>query len=1156
VTGPLEAYLAELASVRASGAGLPETSYYPALANLFDAVGRQLQPRVHCVMQLRNRGAGLPDGGFFTAEQLRTGGADGVVADQLPARGALEIKPASDDALATAGSEQVARYCARYRQVLVTNLREFVLVGSDGGGPPVPLEKYCLAADESAFWRALDTPHALVARHEHAFTEYLQRVLLHAAALGDARDLAWFLASYARDARARVEGVPLPALEGVRSALEEALGLRFEGPKGERFFRSSLVQTLFYGVFAAWAIWARRGPATAERFDWRLAAYELQVPVLRKLFHEVADPGQLELLRLTEVLQWACGALRRVDRPTFFASFVTDHAVQYFYEPFLEAYDPQLRKDLGVWYTPPEIVRYMVARVDRVLRDEMGLPDGLADERVHVLDPAAGTGSFLVEVLRRIHTTLQEKEGAALAPSLTRKAALERVSGFEILPAPFVVAHLQVGLLLQELGAPLDERAGERAGVYLTNALTGWDSPTEPKTRLLFPELQAERDLAQRVKRDTPILVVLGNPPYNAFAGVSPAEEQGLVAPYKKGLVSSRGVRKFNLDELYVRFLRVAERRIAEMTGRGVIAFISSFSYLSDPSFVVLRERFLREFDALWFDCLNGDSRETGKRTPDGRPDPSVFSSEYNRAGIRLGTVVGVMLRKSERAPAPVVRYRDFWGRRKREDVLASLEVEPFDAQYRTVRPEAAARWSFRPRVAASQGYESWPRVVELCAEAPISGLQEMRRGDLMAIDRERLERRMRAYFDRETRWPELVKLAPGLTRPAGRYDPKTARKKLLKADKYEPRAFRRYALHPLDVRWCYHATTRPLWNEPRPNLVKQAWHGNRFLVVRMFAERPHEHVPMTVASVLPDYHLLRPNAVAIPFEIRRDDGRARQGETGRLFASGRTTHANLSPAACAWLEGLGVGQDGHDGEAARLVWLHVLAVAHSPAYLRDNAGSLRHDWPRVPVPATRAALEASAALGARVAALVDVEQDVPGVTDGTLRPELRRVALPARHDGRPLDARRGDLRVTAGWGHAGARGVVMPGRGRLVRRPWGPTEIEALSSGVEPLALDRDLALAQLGATTCDVHLNEQVFWSHVPEAVWAYTIGGYQVLKKWLSYREAGVLGRDLSLDELRAFSQLARRLAALALLQPALDANYAAVGSGAVAWRGAGA
>ena len=332
--------------------------------------------------------------------------------------------------------------------------------------------------------------------------EYLTRVLAHQATLNAPKDVAWLLASYARQALAQVEGQPgLPALREVKKALEEGLGIAFEAGKGLHFFHSTLVQTLFYGVFSAWVLWAREDAHKGERFDWRDAAWYLRVPMLQALFEQVAAPSKLRGLGLVEVLDWTGDALNRVDREAFFARFAEDEAVQYFYEPFLEQFDPQLRKDLGVWYTPNEVVRYMVERVDRALRDDLGIADGLADESVHVLDPCCGTGAFLVEVLRKIDATLSTHGLGAMKGAKVRKALVERIHGFEIMPAPFVVAHLQAGLFLQSIQAPLKE--GERAGVYLTNALTGW---YEAKQAPLpgFPELAEERDKAIRVKRDAP----------------------------------------------------------------------------------------------------------------------------------------------------------------------------------------------------------------------------------------------------------------------------------------------------------------------------------------------------------------------------------------------------------------------------------------------------------------------------------------------------------------------------------------------------------------------------------------------------------------------------------------------------------------------------
>ena len=517
--------------------------------------------------------------------------------------------------------------------MLVTNTRDFVLVGEDAAGRPARLETFRLAADAEDFARKLDKPRAFARETGPGLGEYLARALSHRAALAEPRDLAWLLASYARDGLARVEAAgDAPSLAAVRRALEDALGVRFEGERGARFFRSTLVQTLFYGVFSAWVLWARQLPPPTGAYRWREAVWHLRAPVLRALFQQLSDPGRLQPLGLVEVLDWTSAALDRVDRAAFFARFNEGEAVPYFYEPFLEAFDPDLRKQLGVWYTPAEVVRYMVARVDRALKDDLDISDGLAAENVYVLDPCCGTGAYLAEVLRRIAANLEGRGLGALAGARVKQAALERVFGFEIMPAPFVVAHLQVGLTMRDLDAPLADDGMERVGVFLTNALTGW----EPRTTkpLPFPELEEERDRAERVKQETPVLVILGNPPYNGFAGMAVDEERALSDAYRTTRRARRPEGQ-GLNDLYIRFFRMAERRIAEKTGRGVVCFISNYSWLDGLSFTGMRERYLEAFDAVRIDCLNGDKYKTGKVAPDGTPDPSIFSTEGDPVGIQ-----------------------------------------------------------------------------------------------------------------------------------------------------------------------------------------------------------------------------------------------------------------------------------------------------------------------------------------------------------------------------------------------------------------------------------------------------------------------------------------------------------------------------------------
>lgn len=357
---------------------------------------------------------------------------------------------------------------AAYRLVVVTNLRAFQIIGSGPGAHPVRLEGFSLAKTAPAFWELVATPRKSALAIGSAFVEYLKRALSQTVALVQPKDVAWFLASYARDALARVEaaGNRVEALKTVRQALEDARGIAFEGERGDRFFRSTLVQTLFYGLFSAWVIWARNTPRNPERFDWRAAGWHLHVPFVATLFQQLTSPAQLRPLGLTQVLDWTGDTLNRIDAAEFMARFDQGQAVQYFYEPFLAAFDPILRKQFGVWYTPTEVVDYMVARVDRALKDELQIADGLADPRVYVLDPCCGTGGFINAVLHRIRDNLNDHGlGDALADRL-REAATSRVFGFEIMPAPFVVAHLQAGLALAAMDAPLTDDM--RPAIYLT----------------------------------------------------------------------------------------------------------------------------------------------------------------------------------------------------------------------------------------------------------------------------------------------------------------------------------------------------------------------------------------------------------------------------------------------------------------------------------------------------------------------------------------------------------------------------------------------------------------------------------------------------------------------------------------------------------------
>ena len=1107
LTTAVETYLTDLRRIHASGGATGERSYYGPLEKLLNAVGHTLKPKVFCVGELADQGAGHPDFGLYAAKQLQK---NQPKEGQVPERGVVEVKSASDDAWLTADSAQVSRYWERYRLVLVTNTRDFVLVGEDAAGHPATLETFRLASDAEDFTQRLEIPRTFARAAGAGLGEYLCRALSHRAALTEPKDLAWLLASYARDALARVETAgDTPQLTALRTALEEALGIHFKGDKGTRFFYSTLVQTLFYGVFSAWVLWARQVPSPRGTFNWHEAVWHLRAPVLAALFQQISSPSRLQPLGLVEVLDWTAAALNRVDRAAFFARFNEGEAVPYFYEPFLEAFDPELRKQLGVWYTPAEVVRYMVARVDKALKDDLAIPDGLAADNVYVLDPCCGTGAYLAEVLRRIAENLHGKGMGALAGARVKQAAINRVFGFEIMPAPFVVAHLQVGLTMQDLDAPLADNGNERPGVFLTNALTGWEPHTTKP--LPFPELEEERDRAERVKQHTPILVILGNPPYNGFAGMAVDEERALSEAYR---VTKR-VRKpegQGLNDLYVRFFRMAERRIAEKTRQGVVCFISNYSWLDGLSFTGMRERYLEAFDAIRIDCLNGDKYKTGKVAPDGTPDPSIFSTPSDPVGIQVGTAIATLVRKADHTPADTIGFRHLWGQAKREELLETEEVEPA-MLYQAIEPVLPLGLPL-VQTAVSEGYFDWPALPDLF---PVSfpGVQTSRDPFLVDTDLTRLKARVADYFNVDFSHEKVARRYPSIMKTTAGFDARRVRDTLLARGSPNGGGFLCHAYRPFDNRWLYWEADSGLLDRPRSDYKPHVFESNRWLCTAQHLRKGEAEPQAVCTQHIGARHLIERGANWFPAWLRDDD----MDSDG----DGLRRRPNLSAAAQRYIKQINVSVED--------LFHHVLTVLHDPAYREANAGALRMEWPRIPLPGwptpgsagilpasdAAEALAQSAARGRQLAALLDPETPVPGVTTGTLRPDIATIAVPTTVDGRNMDG--DDFVLTAGWGHYGTGEAVMPGQGRLVERDYTADERAALGD-----------ATGVLGQTTSDIYLNGNAYWRNVPAAVWRYKLGGYQVLKKWLSYRERAVLGRALLPEEVLYFAEVARRIGAI--------------------------
>jgi hypothetical protein len=400
-------------------------------------------------------------------------------------------------------------------------------------------------------------------------------------------------------------------------------------------------------------------------------------------------------------------------------------------------------------------------------------------------------------------------------------------------------------------------------------------------------------------------------------------------------------------------------------------------------------------------------------------------------------------------------------------------------------------------------------------------------------------------FYDPNVSWETLKALNTGLTEKAAGFEPNKVRTKVQNSETYSSERLHRYAVRPFDIRWCYYSSVSPLWNRARPTFYAQLWKGNSFLMSRPAGVANPEGVPLFYSKILGDNDFLRGHAYYFPLRLRStslgttDKAVRQMGIEGLGSEEDLKITANLSNTARRYLISLGISDPDNDPETAELVWMHVLAIGYSPAYLEENADGIRQDWLRIPLPDRRETLIASATLGRQIAALLDPETPVAGVTTGKPRPDLKAIAEPTRVGGANLDPNT-DFVLTAGWGHAGQNGVTMPGKGKVIDRPYTPEEQTAIAQVIE-----------QLGTATHDIYLNDIAYWKNIPDRVWDYTIGGYQVIKKWLSYREQKLLGRSLKAEEVTEVMNIARRIAAILLLEPQLDANYETVKHSTYPW-----
>ena len=605
------------------------------------------------------------------------------------------------------------------------------------------------------------------------------------------------------------------------------------------------------------------------------------------------------------------------------------------------------------------------------------------------------------------------------------------------------------------------------------------------------------------MKQDTPVLVILGNPPYNGYAGMAVDEERELSEAYR----TTNKVKKpegQGLNDLYVSFFRMAERRIAEKTGRGIVCFISNYSWLDGLSFTGMRERYLEAFDIIRIDNLNGDKYKTGKTTPDGKPDPSIFSISGDPVGIQVGTAIATLVRKADHTPAESVGFRHLWGQAKLSTLTESAEAGPC-ALYDTIEPSLPLGLPFA-EVAVSRGWNNWPSLPELFPTS-FPGVKTNRDSFLIDIDIDRLKERISAYFNPDLSHEEIARRYPVAMKDTSSVslDARSVRDVRVSRGAPDESAFVRCAFRPFDNRWLYLEADSGLVARPSPDYKPHVIEGNLWLGASKREIDEHFSHGASIKHI-GNWKLGNWGINFYPTWLRT---KQENGQQSMLDSAKEHLRPNLSAKAQTYLDRLGLRVED--------LFHHTLAVLHDPAYRKSNAGALRMEWPRIPLPTwpdgdapdSAHELRASAARGRELAALLDPETPVPSVTSGTLRPELAAIAVPSTAVGHNMTG--DDFALTTGWGHFGTGDAVMPGAGRSLARDYTALEREALHDAADAL-----------GASTLDIHLNDNARWTNVPAAVWNYKLGGYQVLKKWLSYREHKILGRNMHPDEVRHFTR----------------------------------
>jgi predicted helicase len=819
------------------------------------------------------------------------------------------------------------------------------------------------------------------------------------------------------------------------------------------YFADMYAQTIAYGLFAARCT-SKNGSAFT-RLD---AAQNLPKtnPFLRKLFQYIAGYDLDD--RIAWLVDDLAQVLAQADMETVLKDFGKhsgkEDPVVHFYETFLKEYDEKIREMRGVYYTPEPVVSYIVRSIDHLLKDRFNKPQGLADEKTLILDPAVGTATFLYMVINEIYQANIGEGQQGMWNNYVAEKLLPRIFGFELLMAPYAVAHLKLGLLLQETG--YEFQSDQRLGIYLTNTL---EEAIKRAETLFARWISEEANAAAEIKKEKPIMVVLGNPPYS---GISANASVQMVTDPKTGKTKKEltwigtliedykvidgqplGERKHWLQDDYVKFIRFGQWRI-ERTGQGILAFITNHGYLDNPTFRGMRQSLMNTFTDIYILNLHGNVKKR-EICPDGSKDENVFD-------IQQGVSIGILVKEASKKSPAKVHYADMWGiRDAKYQVLFETEINT--TEWMELTPTSPF-YFFVPREEELRPeYEKGWKVTEVFSTRSV-GLVTARDGLTIRWSRKDMEDTVHDFANlSEEEARDKYRLGSDVR------DWKVAlAQKDLRNVGLRPELITSILYRPFDLRVTYYTgQSRGFIGQPQQRIMRHMLAGENIALItsRMTKGETYQHalVSKTISEVI----LLSPktsnNAFVFPLYLYPAEGEMQ-------FEGGSRRH-NLNTEfikAVSDKLGLKFVEDGKGDLEQTLgpedIFNYAYAVFHSPTYRTRYAEFLKIDFPRLPLTSDKELFKALAAKGTELISLHLMES-----------PALNNL---------------------------------------ITKYPISG------SSEVEKVSYDEN---------NHRVYINKTQYFEGVPPEVWDFHIGGYQVCQKWLKDRK----GRTLTYDELTHYQRV---------------------------------